>query len=151
MAIDIAYPESTPPSGGFKRLLDWFKRLLGHFNPRRVLKSLQFHNATLAVLATEEGKKELDRLVILEAIVLARLKSATDLIASKEINQLVERAGLPPGTIDHESREEIEHATEDKNFALKLWDKCKSVANEKTKGWFKGWIGGKESDGEAEE
>ncbi|MBT4699900.1 MAG: hypothetical protein HOB79_02405 [Rhodospirillaceae bacterium] len=130
---------------------NFFRTIFGISDPWKSLNSLKSHNIALAGLVTDEGKRELDRLVILEAVALARINSATELIASENIEDLVERAGLPEDSIDQETKDEIIRASKKEGFFEKLFDKCKSVANDKTKGFVKGLSGGKENDSDADE
>lgn len=145
-------PNSRPPRGLIDRVYEFLRKFIGPNRTRIGLQDLKSHNVAMSTFATHRGKQELDRLVIGEAIVLARLQSATDMIENGNILELVRRSGLPETFIDPESIDEINEAAKDKNFAQKLWDKTKSVANEKAKNMAKGLIGGgKEEDDESEE
>ena len=112
------------------------------------LKLLREHNDRLTVLLSDEGRRELDRLVLLETLLMARLSNATSHLRSGSFGKLAERSSIPPdefaGLLTTEAENEIKQADEDEEdgFFGKVWDKCKSVANDKAKGWAKGWVGG---------
>ena len=110
------------------------------------LKLLREHNDRLTVLLSDEGRRELDRLVLLETLLMARLSNATNHLRKGNFGNLAERSSIPSGEIagllTTEAGNEVTQADEEDGFFGKVWDKCKSVANDKAKGLTKGWFGG---------
>jgi hypothetical protein len=114
-----------------------------------VVRRLRAHNESLKDLLTEEGKRELDKLVLLEAAVLAHLRNATDMLSSDEqLEQLLSRSRMS-GFYTQQTRDEVRTAANKPGFLAEAWGKCKSVANGKVKKWASGLIGSSKDDDDA--
>lgn len=116
--------------------------------PNEIVSRLSSHNDQISQLLTDEGRQQLDRLVLMEALVMARIHNATTQLIDGNFGTLAERGGLTPGEIAELNTEavqaEITAAMNVPDFVDKLKDKCKSVANNKVKGWVKNLSDGDE-------
>lgn len=121
---------------------EWLKRKFGLSREWKTLRALNAHNDRLGHLLSNAGKRELDQLVIFEAAVLARIKDATRLIEDDRLDELLERSGIRPGFVTREAKEEIRKAAKEEGFIRSLYNKAKSVANEKVKRGIGGLLGG---------
>ena len=132
-------------------LLDRLRKFFGRFRLAGVVGRLRAHNDGLKELLTEDGKRELDRLVLLEAAVLARLRNATDMLSSEEKLDLLLRRSGSAGFYSAQTREEVRDAARDERFLSKVWGKCKAVANGKIKKWAGGLFGSGDDKSEADD
>lgn len=120
----------TEPKIKFK----WFKAFFKLLKPQ---DGLRLHNNRIKKLLSEDGKKELNKLVVLEAALLAHIHHAAKIITEKGVSTLISETTLSENEIDET---EVDNACKEKGFFEKLTNKCKSVANNIISNKAKGFL-----------
>jgi len=130
-------PNWKPVTDFFSRIKEFLKRIFGIFDQYHALRVIRSHNSQLSVLLTKEGRREMDRLVLLEAGVMAHMSDTMDQIAEGKIDEVMARANFKPQVITGDGKKQIVEKAKEKGWKERAVDKCKLVANNAIKSTVK--------------